>query len=165
MQIIGIDASTKSFGISLFQDNKLIAYDCFTASSTDLIKRIQKIINELDNFLSQYPLVEKIIMEEVLPEKNLTNIKTHKALMYMQAAVIFLIHEKYPKINIEFMYPGTWRSKCGIRLGRGIKREKQKELDIQFVKEKYNINVNDDIADAIGIATSYFIKDEEKIEF
>ena len=85
--------------------------------------------------------------------------------MYMQAAVVFLIHEKYSKINIEFIYPGTWRSKCGIRLGRGIKREKQKELDIQYVKDRYGITVNDDIADAICIGESYLIKDEEKIEF
>ena len=44
MKVLAIDASTKSTGVALFDDKKLVKYDCFTASSTDLIKRIQNII-------------------------------------------------------------------------------------------------------------------------
>ena len=45
----------------------------------------------------------------------------------------------------------------GIKTGRVIKRAELKKKDIEYVKGKYNIEVNDDIADAIGIADSYFI--------
>lgn len=154
MRILAIDASTKSSGVALFEDNRLIAYECFTASSSDLIKRIQKIIFQLDNFLQTYE-VDKIILEEVRPDNNTTNLKTHKALMWLQAAINFLIHENYPNISIEYAYPSEWRAACGIKNGRGITRAVEKELDIKFVKENYHIDVNDDIADAIGIGHAF----------
>lgn len=154
MRILAIDASTKSSGIALFEDNNLIVYECFTASSSDLIKRIQKIILQLDKFLQTYK-VDKIILEEVRPDNNTMNLKTHKALMWLQAAINFLIHENYPNISIEYAYPSEWRAACGIKNGRGIMRASAKELDIKFVKENYHIDVNDDIADAIGIGHAF----------
>ena len=50
MKVLAIDASTKSTGVALFEDSKLVKYACLTASSTDLIKRIQKIIEQLKVF-------------------------------------------------------------------------------------------------------------------
>jgi len=42
-----------------------------------------------------------------------------------------------------------------IKQGRGIKRNDLKPQDIKYIKDKYNINVNDDIADAICIFDVY----------
>lgn len=154
MKVLAIDASTKSTGVALFEDTKLIKYDCLTATSTDLIKRIQKIISQLNNFISN-ETIDKVILEEVRPENGLQNIKTHKALMWLQAAIAFLFHELYPKTEIEYVYPSEWRAKCGIKNGRGLRREQAKELDIAFCKKEYLIDVNDDIADAIGIGHAY----------
>ena len=53
------------------------------------------------------------------------------------------------------MYPSEWRAKCGIKNGRGVTREKEKMYDIAFVKKEYDIDVNDDIADAIGIGHAF----------
>ena len=67
-----------------------------------------------------------------------------------------MVHENFPKTKIEYVYPSQWRSACGIKTGRGIKRESLKEKGIKFVKDTYNIdNINDDIADAIGIGHAY----------
>lgn len=156
MKIIAIDASTKSTGIAYFDNNKLCAYDCFTASSTDLIKRIAKITHQLHTFFDKYP-ADKIILEEVRAEQGqIQNPQTHKALMWLQAAIAFMVHENFPKTKIEYVYPSQWRSACGIKTGRGIKRESLKEKGIKFVKDTYNINnINDDIADAIGIGHAY----------
>jgi hypothetical protein len=44
---------------------------------------------------------------------------------------------------------------CGIKTGTGVRRESLKPQDIAFVKTIYNIEVNDDIADAIGIGHAY----------
>ena len=154
MKVLAIDASTKSTGVALFEDTKLIKYDCLTASSTDLIKRIQKIIKELNEFLNNEK-IDKVILEEVRPEQGLQNIKTHRALMWLQAAIAFLLHEIQPKAEIEYVYPSSWRAKCGIKNGRGVRRKMIKELDIAFVKEEYLIDVNDDVADAIGIGHAY----------
>ena len=44
MTILAIDGSTESTGWSIFCNGKLIDYGCITASSTDKIKRIQKMV-------------------------------------------------------------------------------------------------------------------------
>ena len=158
MRILAIDASTKSSGIALFEDTNLIDYKCLTASDSDLIKRITKIIKQLKDYLAEQPYIDKIILEEVRPDTGIQNIKTQKALMYLQAAIAFLVHEQAPHTKIEFVYPSEWRAACGIKNGRGVRRESQKVSDIKFVQETYGIEVNDDIADAIGIGHAYVNK-------
>ena len=65
------------------------------------------------------------------------------------------MHEQHPHAVIEYVYPSEWRAACGIKNGRGVRRETQKANDILFVKNNYGIEVNDDIADAIGIGHAY----------
>lgn len=151
MKIMGVDASSKSFGYSIFEDKQLISYGCLTASSTDLIKRINKILKEFKEILSNNKDIEIIYMEEVIPTLGKNN-KTYKALMWLQGAVAILVHDNFPNMQIEYIYPSEWRSDCSIKTGKGITRGQLKQEDIAFVKKQYNIDVNDDIADAIGIA-------------
>ena len=120
MKIMSLDASTKSTGVAIFENKKLIYYDCITASSTDVIKRIQIVISKLNQILQEYK-IERIILEEVRPEEGISNIKTQKALMWLQAAINFMLHENHPKIKVEYVYPNSWRAACGIHTGRGRK--------------------------------------------
>ena len=155
MKIMALDASTKSTGVAIFNDKELIYYECIATSSSDMIKRIQVIVKRLNEILFQHTDIEKVILEEVRPEDTVQNIQTHRALMWMQAAIAFMLHEHFPKIKIEYVYPSSWRAACGIHTGRGIKRGSLKPADIKFVKDTYNIEVNDDIADAIGIGHAF----------
>lgn len=163
--IMGLDLSTKSTGIAVFDDNnKLHGYKCVTASSTDLIKRIKKIMEGIQEVLDANPTITTVVVEEVRPENGQYgpgNIKTHKALMYLQGQLVFLLHDNFPSIRLEFIYPSEWRSNCKIKTGRGIKRETQKKYDIDYVKDMFNEIVNDDIADAIGIAQGWINKQQD----
>ena len=76
-------------------------------------------------------------------------------LIYLQAAIEFMVWEKHTKLKINYILPNSWRSKCGIHTGRGVKREELKRADIEFVQKTYNLTVNDDEADAIGIGHSF----------
>ena len=155
MKILSLDLSTKSSGWAIFEDTKLIDYGCITSSSTELIKRIKVMVEELKKIIDNND-INKIIAEEVRPQGGFGagNIQTHRALMWLQAGIAFMLHDNYKNLTLEFIYPSSWRAACGIKNGRGIKRESQKQQDIDFVKEKFNIFVNDDIADAIGIGYS-----------
>jgi hypothetical protein len=76
--------------------------------------------------------------------------------MWLQAAIAFKVHDDFPKVKIEYVYPSSWRAACGIHTGRGIKRESLKEADIAFAEKTYNLsNLDDDTADAICIGHSY----------
>ena len=167
MKILSLDLSTKSSGWAIFTEGELNNHGCIKSASTDLIRRIHVMMDSIDEILRKDNR-DKIIVEEVRPEggHGVGNIQTHRALMWLQAALAFLIHDKYDnKIQIEYIYPSSWRAKCGIKNGRGIKRTTLKEADIAFVKAKYGIEVNDDEADAICIGLSQYSNESDEINW
>lgn len=155
--ILALDLSTKSSGWATRVQDKL-EYGCITASSADPKERIIKMRNELLKIIEKYNIT-KIIMEEVRPD--LQNSHTQKILTWLQAEIVIPVYEYNKTIEIEFILPNSWRSKIGIKTGAGIKRDVLKAKDIEYVKDKYNLTVNDDIADAIGILDSYNVKDNK----
>ena len=157
MNILSLDLSTKSSGWAFFENGELKDHGCITSASTDVIKRIHIMTNGIAEILDKY-FIDKVVVEEVRPEGGygVGNTKTHRALMWLQAATAFLLHDNYPKIELDYIYPSSWRANIGIKNGRGIKRTTLKEADIAFVKEKYDIMVNDDEADAICIGLSQY---------
>lgn len=154
MKLLALDASTKATGIAIFENKSLLGQACITASSTDLFKRIHKMVDTIDAIITEAE-IQQVIMEEVIPDHS-KNTNTFKALMYLQAAVLMMIHDNHPGVTVELIYPGSWRAQAGIKTGRGIKRETLKDADIKRAKEIFNIaQLNDDEADAILIGATY----------
>ena len=156
--LLSLDLSTKSSGFAVFDGDKLIQSGCITSASTDMIKRIHIMTDGIQLLLDNYLDIDTIVVEEVRPEGGygVGNQKTHKALMYLQAALEFLVHDNYSKrVKIEYIYPSSWRAAIGIKTGRGVKRTSLKEADIAFVEETFGITVNDDEADAICIGFAH----------
>lgn len=154
MKVLAIDASTKSTGIAIFKDKEFLGKGCITASSTDLFKRIHKMVDNIDEIISQVA-IDEIVMEEVIPDHS-KNIQTFKALMYLQSAVMMMVHDKHPSVKVELIYPGSWRAQAGIKTGRGVKRDTLKEADIKRAKEIFGAEqLNDDEADACLIGGVY----------
>ena len=161
MNILAIDASTKSSGWAVYKENNLSDYGCITSSSADLFKRIHIMVDSIQEIVKNNN-ISKVILEEVRPENGLSNIKTHKALMFLQGAIAMMLHDNYPKIIIEYLYPSEWRKSCKIKTGRGVVRETVKQRDVRFVEETFGIKVNDDIADAIGLGYAYLHPEGEE---
>ena len=166
MNILSLDASTKSTGYAIYEGKTLKTYGCITSSSTDLIKRIHKMVDEIKILLTENK-IDKIILEEVRPENGTQNIKTHRALMWLQGALAIMTHDDFPKVETIYTYPSEWRKSCNIKTGRGVVRETVKQHDIRFVEETFGLKVNDDIADAIGIGYAFLHPDgkEEMISW
>lgn len=161
MKILSLDASTKSTGWAVYSNSYLSAYGCITSSSTDLFKRIHKMVDEIKSIIeteNKEEKINKIILEEVRPDDigSRSNLATHKALMFLQGAIAMMVHDNFSNIEIEYLYPSEWRKCCKIKTGRGVVRETVKQRDIRFVEETFGLKVNDDIADAIGIGYAYF---------
>lgn len=157
MNIISLDMSTKSTGYAIYKHNKLVQYNYITATSSDLFNRIKVMLNAINKLLEQNPDLEYVVMQQVRQE-GFINVKTYKALMYLQGCVQMIIHQKFKHLQTDFLYPSEWRKVCQIKQGRGIQRKQQKQNDIQWVKSLFNIQVNDDVADAIGIGYAYINK-------
>lgn len=154
MKLLALDCSTKATGVAIFQDTELLGSSVITASSSDVINRIHKMVDTVDTLLTELD-IDTVVMEEVLPDHQ-KNVNTFKALMYLQAAMMIMLHDEHPQIHVELIYPNSWRSVCGIKTGRGVKRDSLKEEDIKFVNSTYNLNVkSDDEADAIAIGHAH----------
>lgn len=156
MILMAIDGSTKASGVAIFKDKELIHYECVTASSAEKIKRINKMIKRFEELFTEYK-VDKIIMEEPLPEDVKNNKKVFKALIYLQAGVVinFFNDLNYRIEEEDFIPVNTWRSRLGITIGKHGQRSLVKQEDINFVKKYYQLDVNDDIADSICIGHAY----------
>lgn len=154
MTTLALDCSTKATGFAVFNDQRLVVANCITASSSNLYKRIFKMVDSIIEIVQKMK-VDTIVMEEVIPD-HAKNVNTFKALMYLQAAIHLQLYKEYSNIKIELVYPGTWRAQCGIHTGRGIKREELKKADIQFANNTYQLNItSDDTADAICIGHAF----------
>lgn len=161
MYLLALDCSTKSTGFAVFKDKQLLVCNCITASSTDLYKRIHKMVDGILTIVEQIG-IDKIVMEEVIPDHS-KNTNTFKALMYLQALIHIELHDKYPKVEIELLYPSSWRSICGIEDGRGSRREQKKQKDIVFANKTYGLSLtNDDMADAVCIGYAALYPKKEK---
>ena len=150
-QILAIDGSTTSTGIAIYDNTKLIYYTCITASG-NTFSRIIKITDKIKEIYQKYNITN-VIMEQVLPEEVRHNQATYKALMYLQASIVLMLHQK--KQTVQFYTASHWRKICGIKTGRGIKRQELKKISTQLIKQKYGIDVNDDISDAICLGNAY----------
>lgn len=154
MKLLALDCSTKATGVAIFEQKQLLGSSVITASSTDLIKRIHKMVDTIDQLITELQ-IDAVVMEEVIPD-HAKNQNTFKALMWLQAAMAIMLHDKHPSTTLEFVYPGSWRSVCGIKTGRGVMRETLKQADIRFANETYGLHVtSDDEADAICIGHAY----------
>ena len=156
-KILAIDPSTKSTGIAVFEDNKLVYVGCIQDEGSNVYTRIEKMVNGVRKIMIDYPDIKQVYMEDVLPTDVGNNREIYKKLMYLQGFLCDLFNEYH--ITPTFIFPSEWRSKCGIHTGRGVKRDSLKNQDMEFVRKVYGVDVNDDAADAVCIGHAVLKKE------
>lgn len=152
MKTLAIDASTKSTGIAIFQQGKLIHYECLKQNDANVYKRIKNMSNKICNICKIYTPTD-IVIEDVLPQDVRRSQATYKALIYLQAEIMMKLNQIGYKATL--YVSGHWRKLCGIQTGPGIRRETLKANSQRLVKMIYNMDVNDDISDAICLGIAY----------
>lgn len=162
MKTLAIDASTKSSGVAVFNDGRLIHYQCITATQYNSLDRIIVMTQKLIDICKKYSPTD-IVMQQVLPEDVKHNQNVYKALIYLQASVALAFHKL--SYSITFFPVAHWRKICGIKMGPGIKRDQLKAASQNLVKQIYKIQVNDDISDAICLGMAYIMQQKKKSAF
>lgn len=157
MRVAGVDASTKCTGVAIMQDGQLEYYTLIDLhKEMDVMKRIRNMLLKICEILDEYKIDAVYIEKSIL--KN--NVDTVQKLANLAGGIMLYC----AKNDIEFYHPvpPAWRAKIGIKQSSKIKRDVLKEEAILAVKKEYDIDVGDDIAEAILIARSAF--DLPKIE-
>lgn len=140
-RIVAIDQASHKIGISVFDNGKLVYYHYVEAEGT-LSVRLVKVYRFLVETIIKQWQPDYLAFEGVQYQNN--NPETHKILS-MVLGICMLAAEQY-KIEHGSVLNKVWQSEFNI-LGAG--RDAQKANVIKKVKEMYDIEVVDDIADAI----------------
>lgn len=144
MKILGLDTSTTSTGYAVLDNDKLISYGTIkTPKKADLIDKIIYIEEHIKQIIKAKE-VEFIVIEDLAMTRSATTTKALSGLLYD-----LLVEFRKKELLVVQARPSEWRSKCSIK-GKG--RQELKTNAINHVKTVYNIDVNDDEADAICIA-------------
>lgn len=145
--LCSIDASTKSSGIAVFKNGAYYSSTLLQFPDKQMNIRFSKMCLALiDQLNSIQPDV--IYMEEAAVVRNA---QTQRFLVRLQGVVYGWAVEH--SADCEFIRPGEWRALSGMQTGK-MKRSDLKNEAIRIVREKLNIDVNDDVAESIliGIA-------------
>ncbi len=154
MKLLALDLSSKSSGVAIFEDGKLVRHECIVANDKDSLLRIEKMTDKImDIYVKEN--IDEIVIEDVMPDDVAHNQNVFNVLHYLQASIVLGLHRLSPNVKYTLFTASHWRSLCGIKTGRGIKRDTLKLADMAFVKNKFELDVNDDIADAICLGWAY----------
>ena len=154
MMVAGVDASTTATGVAIMKDGELLHYELIAIDSKkekDAYKRIKEMLVRICEILDQYE-IDKVYMEKAICKGG--NVDITIKLAYLSGGIsLYCIQQ-----DIEFHNPrpAEWRAIVGIKNGRGVLREEQKEQAIKAVKDWYGIDVGDDVAEATLLARSAF---------
>jgi Holliday junction resolvasome RuvABC endonuclease subunit len=142
MRILSFDQASK-IAWSVFDDKKLIEYDTKDFSKVkDFYYRINDIKRIVIELIKYYkPTL--VVFEDIQYQSNQ---QTYKKLASLQSVLINYCVDN--EILYEIVQPTLW--KCFAKI-KGRKREEQKVNTQIFIKQQFGIDVDEDIADAIGI--------------
>ena len=144
-RIIGFDQATKHFGISIFDDGYLVYYDCVDFNDTNTEVRLAKISKFVDSVCKQWR-PDFVIFEDIQLQGGTAGFTTFKTLAELLGIVIAALNIN--EVAHMCVSNKVWQSKYMIA---GKDRATQKSNVIKKVKMLFDINVSDDIADAILI--------------
>ena len=150
VKVCSIDSSTRKTGMALYMDGQLDSYQLIDLSTSkeSADERINIMGRNMLLLLSRWK-PEIVYIEE--PQGHGQNLK----LVNMLCQIIGIVRGWCinNKAYFEIVSPSVWRKYLGMSQG-GKKRAELKSESIRIVKETYDIDVNDDIADAINIGNA-----------
>jgi len=141
----------------VFEDDELITYGILEADKKkDIMERMYQM------YFSVKKLYDNVNPDFVFIEDThyQRNFASFQSLSQMQGVILSILFEK--NVGFQIVKPSTWKSVTKVK---GRKRKEQKESAMQIVKEKYKINVSEDVAEAILIGlwgTKLFQKEKIK---
>ena len=143
--MLTLDTSTTSSGIAIFHNGILQKANLINLSNEkDSEKRVKQMALELLELLNLY-CPQIIYIEDV---KVVRNAITMRQLMRIQGVILGWSLQHDCEFNI--IAPTVWRKILSFEQGK-MERNELKMKAIEYVKEKYEIETNDDVAEAICI--------------
>ena len=151
--LIALDESTTCTGYAVFNDSELIKHGLFALKSKDVLERVSYIMEKIEKLIKTYK-PDNMVIEDV---QITMNAATAKSLLGLQFMIEVYAHRN--NISCETYRTTKWRKILGLSNSRSLDRKAKKQETIDYVKDKYGIDVlKDDESDAIAIGTAYLLE-------
>lgn len=154
MKILALDQSTKITGWAIIETDEYcgVVFESGLINKSkikDVDIRFGEMCKDIFNLINSMKDLDAIYIEETALQSNP---KTLRLLAQLQGAIISICVNK--GITYKVIEPSKWRSKLLFKQGRGIKRDELKRQAIDYVKDKFDMDCNEDEAEAICIGLS-----------
>jgi len=145
VKILNLDQSTKVTAYAVRNNGKLTDYGeiCSDKNERNPVERMKQMYDGIGELLDRIK-PNYIVFEQVQYQNNQ---KVYSQLSQLQGVIFSLLFDR--DLGFELVSPPAWRKAVGV-VGRN--RADQKASIIQIVKERYGLDVSEDIAEAIGIS-------------
>lgn len=157
MIILALDQAKKT-GVAIFNDSELIYHDLIQSKFENYEDVIIDISNKVSRLINKYqPNI--VLLEDV---QSMQNQKTYKDLCMLLGCLVSTCHSK--NIPYEIISCNTWRKILKNNLpyhGKKKQRAEWKQAAQDFVKQRFNLNLNNDTAEAICMALYYIEREVE----
>jgi Holliday junction resolvasome RuvABC endonuclease subunit len=136
-----LDNATEKMGLSIYDNGKLVYYHLLVFSG-NFDSRITKIFEVVTKVMIEGWKPDFIVMEDIQYQNNY---QTYKKLAMLLG--VLTVAAKSAKLDYRIIAPVQWRSHYQI----SGKRDDIKTKAVKLVNTMYNIDVIDDVAEAILI--------------
>ena len=143
-RVLALDQATHVSGWSVFSNGELLRYGTFETQLEDEIARDCTVKNWLINMIENWQ-PDIVAIEGIQYQQN-EGVVTFEKLARLQGILMGCVHEL--GIPYQVCHTQVWRHHCGVK-GK-TRADKKKSMQL-IVKEKFDISVSNDCADAIGI--------------
>lgn len=147
MGILAFDQSTRCSGWSYFEDNEYVASGTvdMTKSKLETDERSFEMAKSLWKIIKQYK-PEHLIIENVQQQ---TSPKVLVTLARLQGMI--LGYAEAHKVKTHILLPSQWRAELKYTQGAKVKRAELKQQSIDYVKNKYGLQLPEDECEAIAL--------------
>lgn len=146
-KVLAFDQSTRVSGWAYYENNQYIESGIIDMSKSKLKtdKRSFEMAKALWKVIKKYK-PEILFIEDVQQQSNAKTM-----IILARLAGMIIGYAEAHKVQVYIITPSQWRSKLGFQLGAGVKRQELKQQSIDYVKNKYGIDVSEDEAEAIAL--------------
>ena len=156
-RILALDQATHISGYAVFSNKNLIDYGVFEATSEDQIERCVQVKQWMISLIDQYE-IDFVGIEGIQYQKEM-GVTTFETLARLQGVLAATCVEE--KIKYKIVSTNTWRNHCGVQ---GKSRPDRKRSMQRLIDEWFQLKVEEDEADAIGIGKYFSDIQTPKVE-
>lgn len=144
----GFDQASNVTGYGVIEDGALIDHGLINHESIkkDQPLRVKTMFESITRLIDRY-VPDYLTVESTYYRHNLASFK-----LLSELAGMVLGYGYAKGIPSGQLMPSAWRKIVGIKTGKNVGSDEEKRLAVQFVKEKFGVDCQDDEAEGICIA-------------